>query len=229
MERYNKYLVVKRDDIEQLDEYLQERLNTVLEEIHSIRFRQGKQAQSYVVVAADWPMYEDVWAMIEAFVHGTPNALEIKERCIQTQESELEQVIEENNNLRNHRNELSDELESLRQQLTEAKFARRQAETDKSDVERTLAASQAREQQLLEALTVVDGNSNYPITVEALALPQDTTALEALIARAGEVMRERCADSTPHISCDATIRALPGVTLEDLIAEAAIASVNEPR
>lgn len=52
---------------------------------------------------------------------------------------------------------------------------------------------------------------------------------ELVASKAGEVMRERCADSTPHISCDATIRALPGATLEDLIAEAAIASVNEPR
>lgn len=227
MERYNKYLVVKRDDIEQLDEYLQERLNTVLEEIHSIRFRQGKQAQSYVVVAADWPMYEDVWAMIEAFVHGTPNALEIKERCIQTQESELEQVIEENNNLRNHRNELSDELESLRQQLAAAKFARRQAETDLSDCKNTLVAAQLQITQLREALSGLlqdDGAIAFfaPMNVAkayaALALPADT-ALEAMIAKAGEVMRERCMTDLNRLDywfTDEPLRALPGVTLQDI-------------
>lgn len=65
---------------------------------------------------------------------------------------------------------------------------------------------------------------------EALAQPTDTSALEAMIAKAGEVMRERAADACLRIitmrwesdcpkeadDCNDAIRALPGVTLEDL-------------
>lgn len=103
-----------------------------------------------------------------------------------------------------------------------------------------LAASQAREQQFREALigahkaleaigdemTVGDRYTNagqYLIdslcpSREALALPSDTTALEALIAKAGEVMRERCWHSVPfgQIAICGAIRALPSITLEDL-------------
>ena len=83
-----------------------------------------------------------------------------------------------------------------------------------------LAASQAVNQQLLEkvhlALTVnysrEFADNRAAILQEALALPQDTTALEAMIVKAGEVMRERCIEV---IDCEA-IRALPGVTMEDL-------------
>ena len=66
---------------------------------------------------------------------------------------------------------------------------------------------------------------------KALALPQDTTALEAMIAKASEVMQERCADACISFgeSTDLVfgeefaeeIRALPGVTLEDLTGGAA--------
>ena len=52
-------------------------------------------------------------------------------------------------------------------------------------------------------------------------IPQDTSALEAMIAKAGEVMRQRCAEyAIDHFfrgdeKAD-EIRSLPGVTLEDL-------------
>ena len=107
-----------------------------------------------------------------------------------------------------------------------------------------LAASQAREQQLrdwVEANGVHDDICNCLYTDDedkhgecscglstALALPQDTTALEALIAKAGDVMRERCAEDMQSHYLNAyavtgaghsfakSIRALPGVTLDDL-------------
>lgn len=107
-----------------------------------------------------------------------------------------------------------------------------------------LAASQAREQQLREALSYINHSMNQALlpgndkhrelilsqsmSAQALALPQDTTALEAMIAKAGEVMRERCAveayewdmayvlaDTAPIGNAEA-IRALPVVTLSDL-------------
>ena len=90
-----------------------------------------------------------------------------------------------------------------------------------------------------EALVIADNAGDdewYPYTPEqaktaigkALALPQDTSALEAIVQKAGEVMRERCfdacnADKYPNecdksiaYDCRLTIRALPGVTLWDL-------------
>lgn len=59
---------------------------------------------------------------------------------------------------------------------------------------------------------------------EAISLPSDTTALEAMIAKAGEVMRKQCVDLCDRFAaremhpaeCAGAIRALPGVTLEDL-------------
>lgn len=96
-----------------------------------------------------------------------------------------------------------------------------------------LAASQSREQKLRAAINSMAGEttSHYDrleIARKALSLPQDTSALEAMIQKAGEVMRARCAveayewamayvveDTAPVGNADA-IRALPSVTLEDL-------------
>lgn len=93
-----------------------------------------------------------------------------------------------------------------------------------------LAASQAREAQLREAVRQnhewhenYDEYGGYPeselaeVNEKALALPQDTTALEAMIAEAGEVMRERVMQARGNGNLyPLDIRALPGVTLEDL-------------
>lgn len=108
-----------------------------------------------------------------------------------------------------------------------------------------LCASQAREAKLREALeksravfdsyvkihrdkTPPDGekaarNAFYRgVCDDALAQPTDTSALEEVIAKAGEVMRERCCYAqykmTERHPCSVAveIRALPGVTLEDL-------------
>ena len=93
-----------------------------------------------------------------------------------------------------------EESEYLRQQLAEkdAEMARLKASWQSvaiEDMAKQLAASQAREGQLREALEYHrDVNCTniqaYKLRDEALALPQDTTALDALIAKAGEVMRE---------------------------------------
>lgn len=110
--------------------------------------------------------------------------------------------------------------------------------------EEQLAASQAREVQLREALTccvcaMQDYQAGIGITemfdkgerlgrLALQSITQDTAALSAMIAKAGEVMRERCLseidpkyyshDLAKHVvdSCCDEIRALPGVTLGDL-------------
>ncbi len=124
------------------------------------------------------------------------------------------------------------------QQLKEAQAEIEQWKAN-SQENKLIAASQAREQQLREALqTYVDEHEEctdpddwmamtcsieaHHVADEAISLPSDTTALEAMIAKAGEVMRERCVSVTTKImtgGLDAygnAIRALPGVTLEDL-------------
>lgn len=123
--------------------------------------------------------------------------------------------------------------------------------------EEQLAASQAREAQLREALESVakalielkdsfaergarpetPGKremwdlawSSYEKLLEVTNQPVNTTALDSLIAKAGEVMRVRCLKglasssscftaSEVHIKNlgDKSIRALPGVTIEEL-------------
>lgn len=102
----------------------------------------------------------------------------------------------------------ANEIESLRQQL---------------------AASQAREQHLLALLKWYRSETpigHQPsmichIVDDALAMPKDTAALEALIAKSGEVMQERCATECEKFEYPASreaaaIRALPKMTLEDL-------------
>lgn len=110
------------------------------------------------------------------------------------------------------------------------------------DYKAQLAESQAREAKLREALDAVqqvanrsDGiagwhlngdiaswDSILPEVSDALTTPSDATALNELIAKAGEVMQEQCAQRAEQESIGYSssiakaIRALPGVTLEDL-------------
>ena len=121
------------------------------------------------------------------------------------------------------------------------------------ELRQQLAASQLREQQLREALKAAAGKfhdyAEYHsmkertrdniekiernmalarICDEALDQPTDTSALEAVVQQAGEVMRERClSEIDPKYythgllkevveGCCGDLRALPGVTLEDL-------------
>lgn len=97
-------------------------------------------------------------------------------------------------------------------------------------LEQQLAASQLREQQYREALESIAANTCCDrcqeaalVARNALALHTDTTALEAIVKKAGECMRERCAAAfdQPHVEwfgdqIDEEIRALPGVNIGDL-------------
>ena len=94
MDRYNKYLVLKIADIEKyLSDEKQLKLDALVTCIRVGRLNDGKRDQEYVCVAADWPMHEQVWGMVEAFVDGKPNEIE----QLQANVSELE---EENDTLR---------------------------------------------------------------------------------------------------------------------------------
>lgn len=170
------------------------------------------------------------------------------------------EAADEIESLRQQLAEKDGEIERLKEELTTAAIDIKKAIDESRKVlvadwtekfslqQQQLAASQAREAQLREALEDAndfverhsnrwDGiNGKHPYTVfessrKALALPQDTIALEAMIAEAGEVMRERCSDSahaemdeqytdsSPWYAaraCREAIRDIPCVTLEDL-------------
>jgi len=70
-ERENRYIVIKRKDADKyLDPMLHSNLNDILGFIERGRKEDGKALPSYVLVREDWPMYEEVWGMIEAFVEA---------------------------------------------------------------------------------------------------------------------------------------------------------------
>lgn len=122
--------------------------------------------------------------------------------------------------------EQADELEAARAEL----WGRTQKILQ---LEQQLAAEQAKNvglRELVEHFALIDlGRSLLPGDFglwvlrarKAIATPSDTSALEAMIAKAGEVMREQCADYLDRYGevsqrRSEEIRALPAVTLEDL-------------
>ena len=129
---------------------------------------------------------------------------------------------------------MTDELDRLRAENAELKADVERIKTIADNYYALTVESKAREVQLREAFRDYKWNKDewgfIRSVTEALAIPQDTTALSALIAKAGEVMRERCADGCSdslieHITfaehfaiknCAKAIRAPPGVTLEDI-------------
>lgn len=101
------------------------------------------------------------------------------------------------------------------------------------ELRKQLAASQAREQQLREALENARGALAYCkgggrdnpnlmestcwhglAAIDRVSRLADTTALEVMIAKAGEVMRERC-ERESWLRAP-VLRSIPSVTLEDL-------------
>ena len=63
--RYNKYIVVKKEDIKYLYTYYQYLLNQILEMIEFGRSTDCKKPNYYVVVNEDQPYAEQVWALIK--------------------------------------------------------------------------------------------------------------------------------------------------------------------
>lgn len=137
--------------------------------------------------------------------------------------------------------EAIEEIESLRRQLAEksADIERLYKVIDANWVsQKQIIVSQLLVEQLREALEKLslyvahNGDDWVHLRAkEALALPQDTTALEAMIAKAGEAMRERCVAAYKQETATwkawpqagaaerkgtGVIRALPAITIDDL-------------
>lgn len=72
MKRENRYLVVKRSDLQaaffMLRPELSAMFETILKTIELARKARGKPPLCCVVVESDWPEYEPTWAAIEARV-----------------------------------------------------------------------------------------------------------------------------------------------------------------
>lgn len=69
MERENRFLVLKRDDINAaLHPAQKSQLQDIIETVRKYRQNNGKTIHHYVCVADDWPEFEKVWGMIEALV-----------------------------------------------------------------------------------------------------------------------------------------------------------------
>lgn len=208
--RENKYLVLKLGDIAKfLTRDEQFKLDELIKKIRVGRLNDGKQDQSYVCVASDWPMYEQVWAAVQAFVEGKPSQID-----------ELRQQLAEKDA----------EIKRLQHDKGIAFRSERYAK-------KRLALAQLHvkyyRELLVTAYSVIDDKDShaYQVVCKSLAQPADTTALKELISEAGEVMRERCAkvceDKHDKACYDQgnypdgyelaeVIRALPGVKLEDL-------------
>ena len=114
MERYNKYLVLKIADIEKyLSDEKQLKLDALVTCIRVGRLNDGKRDQEYVCVAADWPMYEQVWGMVEAFVDGKPNEIEqltAKVAELEAEKKELQALLDFDNA---RLDQIEDELEDV--------------------------------------------------------------------------------------------------------------------
>jgi len=72
MERENRYLVIKRKDIEEYLSYEQRMmLDSLADNVKYRRLLAGKRDDTFVCVADDWPEYEPTWAAIEKRVNSS--------------------------------------------------------------------------------------------------------------------------------------------------------------
>lgn len=138
------------------------------------------------------------------------------------------------NDLNNQLSLLQVENETLREQLSVAaseilalRAANKECVEYFNEAQKDLAASQAREQRLRDHIALALEFCDMPAfsiaenLANALALPQDISALEAMVAKAGEVMRDMMIERWNFggefaSGVRGSIRALPKITLEDL-------------
>jgi hypothetical protein len=72
LQREDRYIVIKRSDIERLPPGDRRVATRNLRDIHEEIFKAGAPARSFVVVEDDWPEYEQIWQMIERRMSGQP-------------------------------------------------------------------------------------------------------------------------------------------------------------
>lgn len=82
MKREDKYLVIKRADIgNYLTHTERSEIRRIENKIRQCRIASGKADTKYVCVADSWPMYEQVWGLIESWVDKTDDRIQqLKEK-----------------------------------------------------------------------------------------------------------------------------------------------------
>lgn len=98
MLRRHDYMIFTTRELERfvadIEKYLSDekqlKLDALVTCIRVGRLNDGKRDQEYVCVAADWPMYEQVWGMVGAFVDGKPNEIEQLQAKVAELEAENE-------------------------------------------------------------------------------------------------------------------------------------------
>lgn len=94
--RENRYLVLKRSDIDRaLTIPDQTVLFRLAELIHTNRKVYGKRPFACAVVESDWPEYEPTWGAIQRRMEGRPTLLEEKEAEFDTELGRWQQAIYE--------------------------------------------------------------------------------------------------------------------------------------
>lgn len=89
----DRYLVIKRSDIKSaLDGEMKSVLQHIAQTVEGERHSLGKPVLECVVVEHDWSIYDDVWKMVEAIATN--------------QQTELEQLRKERDELKLHLDEL---------------------------------------------------------------------------------------------------------------------------
>ncbi|WP_434513819.1 hypothetical protein AB6Q56_14660 [Dechloromonas sp. ARDL1] len=178
MERYNKYLVLKIADIEKyLNDDKQMKFDALVTCIRVGRLHDGKKDQQYVCVAADWPMYEQVWGMVEAFVDNKPSEIEqLRARIAELEAQSDPEALH---------------IAYLQGQATANETTRKQADRIK-ELEADQAAAVLREKQWFDSVFGLSYGTDWnngpraeiyrPKLAALLTAPISTEALDAYVA-----------------------------------------------
>lgn len=185
----------------------------------------------------DWPIASQIWeyktaaSEIESLRQQLAEKASEIERLKATLQRRMDDIrlqAERHVSLEDKYRDMSQQLAASQAENESLRRANKECVEYFNEAQKDLAASQAREQQYRRALVIADNAGDdewHPYTPEqaktaigkTIALPQDTSALEAMIQKAGEVMRERVMQARGKGQLyPMDLRALPGVTLEDL-------------
>ncbi len=115
--REDRFIVLKRKDLEALNHFQKAALAVALEKIQN-----HLPARQYVVVESDWPEYEFVWEMIQARVEGKPNRI----TALEADNAKLRAVAEAARLLSNNHSPLDPYVYELNKALRAAGYGGKQ-------------------------------------------------------------------------------------------------------
>lgn len=100
-EREDRYLVIKRSDINEYfksDPFhskspLKSALRLASNAISEHRCGSGKEPLECIVVESDWPIYNDVWKMVEAIAKGESTELEQLRKELETLNDAIDNIL----------------------------------------------------------------------------------------------------------------------------------------